>query len=340
MPGKITLLRTAAGSILLLTLGWISEVKSQPRELIEGAKKEGQFVFYSGIPVPDAQALLSAFEKKYPFIKTTHYRATGPALVSRIETEQRAGRHEWDVMNSTGFEPYVLLEQGYFAKYDSSERKNFPDGHKDVEGYWTTMYTSPNLLSYNTRLVSPKDLPRDYFDLLEPKWKGRLGLDSSEFEWYANLKKVWGAEKSQKFLEGLRKQEVRLVQGRALLTQLLGSGEFAILVNNYLQNAIEAKRKGSSVEILALDPVIAAAGLVGINKNAPHPNAARLFVDLVLSKEGQELVVKTDRSSVRKDVVGNPMDMLKEVRIIPSDLSLGKSYIQTRDEYRQLLGIK
>jgi len=69
------------------------------------------------MPIPDAQAILSAFEKKYPFIKTTSYRATGPALVSRIQTEQRAGTHIWDTMNSTGFEPYVLLEQGYFAKY-------------------------------------------------------------------------------------------------------------------------------------------------------------------------------------------------------------------------------
>src|SRR5437870_3651084 len=326
--------------MLLFVLVWFADVKSQPKDLVESAKSEGEFVFYSGIPVPDAQALLSAFEKKYPLIKTTQYRATGPALVSRIETEQRAGRPVWDVMNSTGFEPYVLLEQGYFAKYDSVERKNFPAGHKDVEGFWTTMYTSPNLVTYNTRLVAPKDLPREYSDLLDPKWKGRLGLDTSDFEWYANLKKIWGAEKAQHFLAGVRRQEVRLVQGRALLTELLGSGEFSLLVNNYLQNAIEAKRKGNSIEILALDPVIAASGLVGINKSAPHPNAARLFIDFILSKEGQELVVKSDRSSVRKDVAGNPMDMIKNVRIIPSDLNLGKSYLQTRDEYRQLLDIK
>jgi ABC-type Fe3+ transport system substrate-binding protein len=114
----------------------------------------------------------------------------------------------------------------------------------------------------------------------------------------------------------------------------------AILTNNFLQNAIEAKRKGSPVEILALDPVISAAGLIGINRLAPHPNAARLFVDFVLSKEGQELIVKTDRSSVRKDVSGNPLDMIKNVRIIPSDLNLGKNYAQTRDEFRELLGIK
>jgi iron(III) transport system substrate-binding protein len=326
--------------ILVLVLGWGLQAQSQPKEVVEAAKKEGQLVFYSGIPIPDAQAILSALERKYPFIKTTFYRATGPALVSRIQTEQRAGSHIWDVMNSTGFEPYVLLEQGYFAKHDSAERNSFPEGHKDNEGYWTTMYTSPMILSYNTRLVSAAELPREYLDLLQPKWKGRLGLDSSDFEWYANLRKIWGAEKAQKFLEGLRRQEVRLVQGRALLTELLTGGEIAILVNNFLQNAIEAKRKGSPVEMLALDPVVSAAGLIGINKLAPHANAAKLFVDFVLSKEGQELIVKTDRSSVRKDVAGNPIDMIKNTRIVPSDLSLGKNYVQIRDEFRELLGIK
>ena len=340
METKNILFTNAAAFILVLVLGSFVQAQSQPKDVVEGAKKEGQLVFYSGIPIPDAQAILSALERKYPFIKTTFYRSTGPALVSRIQTEQRAGSHIWDIMNSTGFEPYVLLEQGYFAKHDSPERKFFPEGHKDNEGYWATMYTSPMIVSYNTRLVSPGELPKDYFDLLQPKWKGRLGLDSADFEWYANLRKTWGAEKAQKFLEGLKRQEVRLVQGRALLTELLTGGEIAILVNNFLQNAIEAKRKGSPVEMLALDPVVSAAGLVGINKLAPHANAAKLFVDFVLSKEGQELIVKTDRSSVRKDVAGNPIDMIKNVRIIPSDLNLGKNYVQIRDEFRELLGIK
>lgn len=324
----------------LVVLASAGIVAAQSKEVLEGARKEGQLVFYSGIPIPDAQAILSALEKKYPFIKTTFYRATGPALVSRIQTEQRAGTHVWDVMNSTGFEPYVLLEQGYFAKYESSERKHFPEGHKDNDGMWATMYTTPMIVSYNSKLVSAADLPKDYADLLNLKWKGRLGMDSSDFEWYANLRKVWGTEKAQKFLDGLKKQDVRLVQGRALLTELLSGGEIAMLVNNFLQNAIEAKRKGSPVEFLALDPVVSAAGLVGINRLAPHPNAAKLFVDFVLSREGQELIVKTDRSSVRKDVAGNPLDLIKNVRIVPSDLSLGKNYVQIRDEYPDLLGVK
>lgn len=314
-------------AVLTLLFTWAADTSAQSKDILDGAKKDGQLVFYAGIPIPDAQTILNAFERKYPFIKTTFYRATGAALVSRIQTEQRAGTHIWDVMNSTGFEPYALVEQGYFAKYDSPERKVFPDGHKDSEGFWATMYTTPMIVSYNTRLVPSGDLPKEYFDLLNLKWKGRLGLDSSDFEWYANLRKAWGAEKAQKFLEGLRTQDVRLVQGRALLTELLSGGEVAILVNNFLQNAIEAKRKGSPVEMVALDPVISAAGLIGINRLAPHPQAGRLFVDFILSKEGQELIVRTDRSSVRKDVAGNPLDMIKNVRIIPSDLSLGKNYV-------------
>lgn len=318
----------------------IAELAAQSREAIEGARKEGQLVFYSGMPIPDAQAILSGLERKYPFIKTTFYRATGSALVSRIQTEQRAGTQIWDVMNATGFEPYALLEQGYFAKYDSAERKNFPEGHKDSEGMWATMYTTPMVVSYNPQLVAAADLPKDYSDLLSPKWKGRLGMDSSDLEWYANMRKVWGAEKGRKFLEGLKKQDVRFAQGRTMLTGLLSGGEIALLVNNFLQNVIEAKGKGSPVEFLGLDPVISAAGLVGINKQAPHPNAARLFIDFVLSREGQELIVKTDRSSVRKDVTGNPLDLIKNVRIVPSDLSLGKNYVEIRDEYRELLGLK
>ena len=129
-------------------------------------------MFYAGIPIPDAQNILTALEKKYPFIKTTFYRSTGPALVSRIQTEQRAGTHIWDVMNSTGFEPYALLEQGYFAKYESVERKIFPEGHKDNERYWATMYTTPMIVSYNSKLVMAGDLPTDYMDLLSPKWRG------------------------------------------------------------------------------------------------------------------------------------------------------------------------
>lgn len=326
--------------VVMLLAGWPVNGASQSQDRLEGAKKEGQLVFFSGMIVQDTQVLLSAFEKRYPFIKTIHYRARGSALVSRIQTESRAGVQSWDVYNSTGFEGYVLLEQGYLGKYDSPQRKSYPEGHKDAQGHWTTMYTTPMLPSFNTRLISARDLPKDYSDFLNARWKGKLGLDPQDFEWYANLRKVWGAERARKFVSGLVRQEVVLRQGRALLTDLLGAGEFSILINNYLPNVLRVKEKGSPTDFFPLDPVIAGAGPIAMNRLAPHPNTARLFIDFCLSKEGQTLLVGVGKSSARGDVPGNPVDLIKNVRVIPSDLNLGKIYSEARKEYEELLQIR
>jgi iron(III) transport system substrate-binding protein len=331
-------------STLLLSLGIYAASFLDPLltraddRLIEGAKKEQELVLYSGMTVADATALLQGFEKKHPFIKARHQRSSGGKLIAQIQTEQRTNKHIWDVYAQAGLEGYVLLEEGHFAAYDSPERKYFPDGHKDSDGYWTTIYTSPMLPTYNKKLVAPNEVPKQYADFLEPKWKSKLGFDPRDVEWYANLKKIWGADKTKKFFAGLKTQDINLRQGRALLTELLGAGEFSVLVNNYLQNAVESKQKGSPIEWLALDPVIAAAGPVSINRHAPHPNAARLFVDFCLSREGQEIIVKHGRTSARPDIKGNPMDQIKNVRIIPSDLSMGKTYKETFAELSELLG--
>ena len=151
--------------------------------IIEGAKKEGELVLYSGMTVVDGKALLEAFEKKYPFIKARHQRSSGARLITQIQIERRSKNYLWDVYNQAGLEGYVLLEEGDFAAYDSPERKYFPDGHKDAEGYWTTMYTTPMLPSYNKKLVAPREVPKDYSDLLDPKWKGKLGFDPRDVEW-------------------------------------------------------------------------------------------------------------------------------------------------------------
>jgi iron(III) transport system substrate-binding protein len=308
--------------------------------ILEGAKKEGQLVFYSGIFEAEARALISRFEQKHPFIKTTLYRAGGVALVSRIQNEQRAGSHLWDVFNSAGLEGFVLLEQGYFAKYNSPESRYFGEGFRDANGFWTTMYATPYVATYNTRMVSSNEVPKDYFQLLDERWSEKLAIDPEDIEWYANLKKIWGAEKARNFFSGLAKQKVVIRRGRALQTDLLAAGEIAMLVNNYHHIAVRVKQRGGPVEWLALDPVITAVGPLAINKLAPHPNAAKVFVDFCLSKEGQQILVQQGRTSGRLDVNLNPLGEFKGVRVIPSDLKLGKFYVEARNEYENLMGIR
>lgn len=313
---------------------------SADQAVLEGAKKEGRLVFYSGIFESEARAVISRFEQKYPFIKTNLYRAGGVSLVSRIQNEHRAGSQLWDVFNSAGLEGFVLLEQGFFAKYNSSEAKHFGAGFRDPDGFWTTMYATPYVATYNTRMVATRDVPKDYFQLLEPQWSEKLAIDPEDIEWYANLKKIWGEEKARKFFSGLSKQKVVIRRGRALQTDLLAAGEIAVLVNNYHHIAVRVKQRGGPVEWLAMDPVITAVGPIAINRLAPQPNAARVFVDFCLSKEGQQILVQQGRTSGRLDVNLNPLSEFKGVRVIPSDLKLGKTYVEARNEYENLMGIR
>jgi iron(III) transport system substrate-binding protein len=183
-------------------------------------------------------------------------------------------------------------------------------------------------------------VPKEYLQFLDPRWMGKLGIDPDDIEWFANLKKIWGEKKTRMFFSGLEKQKIVARRGRALQTDLLVAGEIAILVNNYYHIAVRAKKKGGRVEPLALDPVIAGAGPIAINKTAPHPNSARLFVDFSLSKEGQEIFVQQGRTSGRSDMDTGPLAAMKDVRVVPSDLKLGKVYVESRNEYHKLLGIR
>jgi ABC-type Fe3+ transport system substrate-binding protein len=154
------------------------------------------------------------------------------------------------------------------------------------------------------------------------------------------LKKIWGEERTRKFFTGLAKQRVVIRRGRALQTDLLAAGEIAVLVNNYHHIAVRVKQRGGPVDWLAFDPVSTAVGPLAINRLAPHPNAAKIFVDFSLSKEGQQILVQQGRTSGRLDVNLNPLSEFKGVRVIPSDLKLGKFYVEARTEYENLMGIR
>ena len=201
---------------LALLVGIVSaRVDAQPTpKIIEDAKKEGKFVFYTVLTLPDSQALLKGFQQKYPFIEPELFRLGAEKMRTKILTEARAGRHSFDVTSMDVVENGVLQTQRIFAPYKASTRDAVPAGLKDEEGYWTAIYVRQFVLAYNTRLVSEKDAPRDWAELLTPKWKGKLGMDQEETEWYAALSEYWGRDKARKFLRERVKQVSPPVPGR------------------------------------------------------------------------------------------------------------------------------
>ena len=143
-------------------------------------------------------------------------------------------------------------------------------------------------MAYNTNLLKPQDLPKGYDDLLDPKWKGKMLMDSRETEWYASMLQILGREKALRLMRGLAKQDLSFRPGRTLITQVLASGEAPLAVNDYDHLVQSAKKRGAPVESLPITPVVSRVTPIALGRYAPHPNIGKLFIDFSLSEEGQK----------------------------------------------------
>ena len=270
------------------------------QDVKEKAEAEGKLMFYATFNAADSKTLTDGFKQLYPKIDATFYRTTDAALMERILNEGRAGQNLWDVVVTTSFYGHNLKKRGMFATYDSRERKYFREGYKDAQATWTSIYTNYAAFGYNTRGVPKASVPKSYADLLKPEWKGNIGMDSKPYEWFGTMLKAMGDEKGLSFMRDLAKQAT-LRAGRTLVAQLVAAGEFKGALTAYSQTFEVLKPNGAPVDWVYLNPVFANIHPTGIAAKAPHPNAARLFMEFVLSKRGQELIRGMNRIPDRID---------------------------------------
>ena len=290
--------------------------KGHAATVLESAKKEGTVVFYASVPQDQISRLSEGFEKKYPPIKVQALRAGPSRILSRVMTEERAGNPLVDVINLDTFNAWVLKSKGFLQSYRSDEMEAFPAEFKDPEAMMPCcMYVLTNVMAYNTRLLSQKEIPKAYADLLDRKWKGKMGLDNDDAKWFAPLVAIWGKEKTVNYFRSLMKQDPSMVRGHALQTELLAAGEFSLAVNLFGYQALELQSRGAPIEIIQADAVIARAGHLLLPKRAPHPNAAKLFIDYLLSAEGQQLLAKMGREVARRGIAIRYPRLLQGVKV-------------------------
>jgi iron(III) transport system substrate-binding protein len=253
--------------------------------------------------------------------------------------EHRGGVHLFDVISATSFQFYEIFKEGLFQMYDSPERRAFAEDFKDKEGYWVSAYHNASVVSYNTNLVKPQELPKSYDDLLDPKWKGKMLMDSRETEWYASMLQILGREKGLRLMRGLAIQELSFRPGRTLITQVLASGEAPLAVNNYDHLVQSAKKRGAPVESLPLTPVVSRVTPIALGRYAPHPNIGKLFIDFSLSEEGQKILRSFGRSSARKGI--EPDDLQRKgIKLHVSDIGLAKDYARYDKEFKEIFDLK
>lgn len=305
--------------------------------LIEGAKKEGKVVWYTMLTAAEADMVGRKFKEKYPFIVTEMYRTGAENMVTRILAENQAKRYIFDALMITQAESEILKRKGLFAKYLSPQRKYYLESLKDAEGYWTDLYLNLNVIGYNTKLVSARDIPKTYEDLLKPRWKGKMGMDTKAYTLFASILKQMGEKRGLEFMKKLGEQNILFRTGRTLNAQMVAAGEVDLGIALYNQRIEEMKAKGAPVNWAAIEPVVPELHPLSISAQAPHPNAARLLIDYLLSKEGQELIASFFRIPSRTDVDPLIPAMKKGLKIMDPDFSMVDNYDKYTKLYRELL---
>ncbi len=331
--------------VLFLLLGMLNPLFSRAGEdkmagLIEGAKKEGQMVFYAAMNVDDSNRMLVGFEKKYPFIKTKLFRLGSTQLLTKMLAEKRAGFHNCDVVTNNLFEFDVKTKEGMLGKYMSPEAKAIPAIFKDPAGYWASLYLQPFGITYNTRLVAPQDVPKGYADLLHPRWKGKMSLDRGDESWLAGIIHIMGEEKGLNYARKMAEQNINFRSGHTLLLQMLAAGEFSLDINSHVQRAERNRHLGAPLDWVAPEPSLVSYNPIGITANPPHPNAAKLFVDYTLSREGQRIVRDIGRPPARSDVEPMYPRLAKyakgEIKVLPIAIQWAEHYKEYSDQFESI----
>ena len=287
--------------------------EDRQQKLVEGARKERQVVLYSAMIVNQAlRPIAEKFGKKYPFIKLSYWRADSEDITQKISAEVRANNVVADVFEGTGVGE-LAVGAGLAQPYATPAINAYPEQYRDPTGMWTPTRLSYYSVAYNTRLVPADKVPKNYEDLLDPQWKGkmgwRIGSASGTPLFITNLRTAWGEEKAKAYFDRLKEQKiVNFGSGSArTLVDRVIAGEYAIALNIFAHHPLISKAKGAPVNSQLMDPVASTAATMGVVKGAKHPYAAMLLIDYILSKEGQDILAGAEYFPADPSVPPSPM---------------------------------
>jgi iron(III) transport system substrate-binding protein len=271
------------------------------QRLLENARKEGSVVLYTSLAPTESGPLGQAFEKKTG-VKVEIFRTISEKVVQRAVTETRAKRHAFDVVETNGPEMEIMAREKVFADFHSPHLGDIPALAIPSHRQWIPDRVNFFVVAFNTSKVKRDEIPKNYAGFVDPKWKGRIGIEATDAEWMATLIKKWGEPQGMAYFKKLAEMKPDVRKGHILLAELIAAGEIPVGLTVYNSNAESLKRRGAPIDWVPVEPVVGRPQGIGVARNAPHPHAALLFVDFVLSPQGQELLNSMGRVPVSSKV--------------------------------------
>ena len=277
--------------------------KQRTETLEREARKEGEVVWYAAMASDRAAELIKAFESNYPFLKVRFQPGGASRQLDQLLVEHRSKKHRADIINTRRSFVDVMAKAGAIARYRTPLRASLRDGFTDKEGYVNGIYAQPRVFLFNSRIVPRDKAPKSFEDLLDPQWKDKLGMDTTDYDWIAALIDYYGRSKAVEFAGKLAKQQLNFRRGPTLLAQLAVAGEFPIVIDAFPEEIMQMKNAKAPADFVFSEPFVPVKTptTVSISSGAPHFHAAALFVDFLLSKPGQDIMVAQGRWASRKD---------------------------------------
>jgi iron(III) transport system substrate-binding protein len=259
------------------------------QRLLKGARAEGTLTMYTSMAEKDSARLVDAFEKKHG-IKVNVWRSGKNKVLQRVVTEARAGRNEVDFILNPSPEMEALHREKLLQPVWSPRQRDLIPAALPAHREWIGMRVYLFAQPYNTRQVSAAEVPSSFDDLLHPRWKGRLGIEAKQSEWFYALVQAMGEEKGLRWFRALVAANAPSQRiGSSLLNNMVVSGEVPLALNVYSYLPEQARAAGAPVGYVVLPPAVAYTDGIGIARQAAHPHAATLFYDFLLD-EGQAIV--------------------------------------------------
>jgi iron(III) transport system substrate-binding protein len=285
--------------------------------LLPAAKAEGALVVYSSTNEQEGLPLFKLFTDATG-IKVDYVRASDAVLMSRMAIEFRADQKSYDIVQTATVNKMPLP---MLAAYTPPEAANIAAQAHDPNQRWYGVYANYNSPAYNTSKVKASELPRSYEEFAQHKdWMGKVAIDGTDNEWLKAMLQHYGEQRGLEVVKSIVAALKPVVtDGHLAMARATGAGEYWVSLNNYVNLTMNVKLAGGPIDIFPLDPVTLFFGQVGVNAKAPHPNAARLAANFMLSRDCQQFLARFGRLPTRKDVESNPpgiVDMLTQKKVI------------------------
>jgi iron(III) transport system substrate-binding protein len=279
------------------------------QKLIDGAKKENALTIYSSMTTADMGALINAFAAKYG-IRAQHWRGSSEDIRNRTTREYAGGRYDVDLAETAGPDMEAMVREQLLQKFATPVSAELIPQATLPHGQWISTRLSVFAGAYNTDIIKPADAPKTYEDLLNPRFKGKLGIEAEDANWFMSIVGFMGEEKGLKLFKNIvAANGMSIRKGHTLLANFVPTGEVPLALTAYSYRVEQLKNEGAPVEIVYMPPVVAFPTGAGIFRRAPHPHAALLFEDFILT-DGQRILAEREAVPTNPKVKAAPNNLI------------------------------